>query len=409
MKQFKPILYKILTGAAIGLSGGAVICLFRLITAKCDTILNKNIFPLLHLGNSLFSVLWGVGLILLAIAVYLIMRAEPSAKGGGIGHVIQETDGTCDSRWWTVILAKITAAPLCLLAGLSFGKTGPAVELGAETGKGIGRMLHLPDGLITSSEMVYSGAAAGLAALFNAPLAGALFALEKLHRSLDLSVITVLVSSLSAAAMNIFVFGYTPIVKSVLPLTDLTVYVYLAALGILLGVLGHFYAFSLSFFQKLLAENKRLPELYLWIAVFLTAGITGYFFPELTGGGSNLIALISGPVPAFNTLLFLLAGKYLFSMLSTGSGLPGGSVFPLLAAGACLGQLFGTFIPSSGTTFLLPGMAGFFASVMGLPCTGILLLCEFSCRYGNFFPLLLTCLFSYLSKRIICLAVHKIK
>lgn len=409
MKLIKQLLCKILAGIAIGFSGGAVICVFRLLTAKCDNLLSQFIFPLLHSDSIVYPILWGAGLVVLAIIVSLIIHAEPAARGGGIGHTVQETNGGSDSRWWSVILAKITSAPICLLAGLSFGRTGPAIELGSMAGKGIGSKLPFPAEQITPSEMVYSGAAAGLAALFNAPFAGTLFALEKLHRSFDLSLITILVSSLSAATVSIFAFGYNPIVSSSLPLTDPAIYVCLAVLGSILGILGHFYAFSLSFFREKMEENDRLPELLLWIIVFLTAGITGYFFPELTGSGSGIIAVLSGPAPAFRTLLFLLVGKYLFSMISTGSGLPGGTVFPLLAVGACLGQLFGTILSFAGTTFLLPGMAGFFTSVMGLPCTGILLLCEFSCRYENFFPLFLTCLFSYLTKRIICLTTHKMK
>lgn len=408
MKTLKLIIQKIATGVAIGIATGAVLCLFRLLTAKCDAALNQFVFPRLHSDRILIFLLWGVGLFVLACIVYLIMRAEPSAKGGGVGHAVQESNGTSDSRWWSVVIAKLTSAPLCLLAGLSFGKTGPAIELGSMMGKGVSKALHKKSGESTS-EMIYSGAAAGLAALFNAPVAGALFAIEKLHRAFDWSVITILTSSATAAAMSIFVFGYTPIVDASLPLTDWRLYVSFAILGIVLGILGHFYAFSLTFSQKILADNKRIPEFGLWCSVFLAGGVIGYFVPELTGGGSNLLSRITQPGMSIWVLLLLLIGKYLFSMLSSGSGLPGGTVFPLLAVGGCLGQLFGLVFSFPGTTFLLPGMAGFFASVMGLPFTGMLLLCEFSCRYENFFPLFITCLFSHLAKRIICLALHKMK
>lgn len=408
MNTYKLIFRKIATGAVIGLATGAIICLFRLLTAKCDTALNQFIFPRLHSDRIFILLLWGVGLFVLACIVYVILRAEPSARGGGVGHAVQEANGTSDSRWWSVVIAKLASAPLCLLAGLSFGKTGPAIELGSMMGKGVGKMLHIPSGESTS-EMIYSGAAAGLAALFNAPAAGALFAIEKLHRTFDWSFITILTSSATASAMSILVFGHTPIVDASLPLTDWSLYACFAILGIVLGVAGHFYAFSLSFSQKILADNKRIPVLGLWCSVFFTAGIIGYFVPELTGGGSNLLARITQPDMSIRVLLLLLIGKYLFSMLSSGSGLPGGTVFPLLSVGGCLGQLFGMTFSFPGTTFLLPGMAGFFASVMGLPFTGILLLCEFSCRYQNFLPLCITCLFSYLAKRIICFTVHRMK
>lgn len=418
MKKEKSIANEILTGVTIGIFAGLVICLYRYLMMICDTALNTYIFPFLHGGSPFRLLLWAAGLTALAYAVCRLIRLEPDARGGGIPHAIKETEGHSDSRWWSVLLAKITAAPLCGLAGLSLGKTGPAIELGAMTGKGVERLSrHLSEkGELSRAEQAsgatarhaYSGAAAGLAALFNAPLAGMWFASEKLHKTEGMSVLTAPVSAITAALVSIFVFGYKPIVDCALPLKDWKLYACVAVLGLFMGVLGCLYAKSLEFTTEKLAA-LHLSDAVLWIIVFLVSGAVGYFLPEITGGGSNLLAVMTGGRALFGTLALLVLGKYLFSMLSSGSGLPGGTVFPLLAVGGCLGQLFGIvanqLFPAlhiSPVTFILPGMAGFFTSVIGAPITGIFLLCEFSCDYHNFPPLLVVCVLSHLvAKRLI--------
>lgn len=400
MKEKNNISYKIWTGVVIGAFSGIVICGYRFLMNLCDNALNQYILPFLHEGRRLHVLLWAVVVIILAYIVHRLIRFEPAAKGGGIPHAIQETAGAADSRWWSVILSKITAAPLCNLAGLSLGKTGPAVELGAMSGKGAGALLcKLTKKKTDPSVCSYHGGAAGLSALFNAPLAGMWFACEKLHKKEGLSGMTTLISAFAAAGVSIAVFGYKPIVDIALPVNNWRLYAVVIVLAVFLGILGTLYDKSLSFVTGVLSD-KRISQLFLWIAVFLISGALQYFAPALTGGGSNMLAVMTENT-ALRLLILLLIGKYLFSMLSSGSGLPGGTVFPLLTVGACIGQIYGTvaniLLPSlqiSPVTFILPGMAGFFSAVLGAPLTGMFLLCEFSCNYRNFPPLLVVCVLS---------------
>ncbi len=408
MKNKKQTLNNIFTGVTIGLFAGIVICLFRFLMTLCDTALNKYIFPLIHSGAPLVIFLWAAALAALACIVHALICFEPDARGGGIPHAIKESEGTSDSRWWSVLISKLAAAPLCILAGLSLGKTGPAVELGYMAGKGIGSInRRISKNQQSLAGYGYHGCAAGLAALFNAPLAGMWFACEKLKRSDGLSSITTLVSAFTAFCVSIAVFGYTPLIDCTLPVGNWKLYACCAFLGIITGTLGCFYAKSLSFTTDKL-EKLQLRGPILWVLVFLAAGVAGYFTPEITGGGWNMLAVMYGNHVTFHTLALLLAGKYLFSMLSCGSQLPGGTVFPLLTIGGCLGQLFGmlvnTLIPSiqiPPAMFILPGMAGFFSSVLDAPCSGMFLACEFTCNYRNLPPLLVVGLISRLvAKRL---------
>lgn len=408
MKNKKQTLNNIFTGMTIGLFTGIVICLFRFLMTLCDTALNEHIFPLIHSGAPLVILLWAAALAALACIVYALIRFEPDAKGGGIPHAIKESEGTSDSRWWSVLIGKLVAAPLCILAGLSLGKTGPAIELGYMAGKGIGSINRkISKKQESLAGYGYHGCAAGLAALFNAPLAGMWFACEKLKRSDSLNSSTTLVSVFTAFFVSIAIFGYTPLIDCALPVGNWKLYVCCAFLGIITGVLGRLYAKSLSFTTNKL-EKFQLRGPILWILVFLTAGVAVYFTPEITGGGWNMLAIMYGNHVTFHTFALLLAGKYLFSLLSCGSQLPGGTVFPLLTIGGCLGYLFGmlanTLIPSiqiPPVMFILPGMTGFFSSALNAPYSGMFLTCEFTCNYRNFPPLLLVGLISRLvAKRL---------
>lgn len=412
MRKKKWILNRILFGISLGIFSGIVICIYRYLISLCDKILNEYIFPVIHGDNLFVLAAWGIILVFLAWLVYRILKVEPDAAGGGIPHATDEIQGLSDSKWWSVLLAKITTAPLCILAGFSLGKTGPSIELGCMSGKGIQRASArlFPDRnfLLSREELCCSGAGAGLSALFNAPVSGMLFVREKLHTKLDISVITIAIASLTAYFVSVSVFGLAPVVDISIPVTRWEYYPAFAILGILLGILGKFYSESLCFFTRHMAQNKKASRQVMWILLFLFAGLIGYFFPDITGGGSLMLSRVMDNQTVFSTLLFLLLGKYLFSMISSGSGLPGGTVYPLLVTGACIGKIYGTVLcwlfPSMAffpTFFILGGMSGFFAAILGAPITGIFLMFEFSLCYTNLIPLTVTCLFSYLTMRSI--------
>lgn len=411
MKQKKYILSRISAGIITGIFSGLTICLFRLFMNFCDNTLNHTIIPSLHSGSFLYPAAWGAGLLLMSRFVYWSIWLEPKAEGGGVSHFLEEARGITDARWWSVLLVKLTSAPLCILAGFSLGKTGSAVEIGTMSGKGVCRFLQSfrrHPLRLKPAEYYCTGAGAGLSALFCAPVSGLAFTLEKFPGCRTLSALTIAAGSLSAFLVSHLVYGTAPILEIIIPLQQYCYYPALALLGVLLGVTGTYYAFSLKRYAKLLSKyNKRIHGL-LWSVLFLLAGAVCYFFPAITGSGNNMLAVLKTPAAPYTTLLLLLFGKYLFSMISSGSGLPGGTIFPLLTVGACIGQLYGlalcTLFPGAGFSplcFLLAGMAGFFASAISAPLTGAFLLCEFTCCYANLLPLCIVCLFSHLTAQLI--------
>ncbi len=416
MNKRKYIFSRLFTGILTGLLAGGVICLYRYLITICDKALNKYIFPFIHNGNPFALPLWCAGLVVLAFIVHMSIRWEKHARGGGIPHAVQEAAELQDSTWDRVILGKLITAPLCLLAGFSLGKAGPAIELGAMAGKGISKItynihrlfFYQPQPKIPTSEGIRAGAAAGLSALFNAPVAGFFFAIEKMKKTPGISLVSILSASLAAFWVSTCVYGHAPIVSFSLITANPLDYLSFAVLGIFMGLLGTFYAGSLTYFTKKFSTKNGFSQLALWIFAFVLAGITGYYLPEITGGGTNLLAVMATPSVTLRTLCYLAFAKYLFSMLSSGSGLPGGTVFPLLTIGGCLGQCFAmianTLFPSLEITplnWIIPSMAGFFTAVIGAPLTGVFLLCEFTCQYEIFLPLAITCGLSHLVAKIL--------
>ncbi len=406
MKQKKYILHRLFLGILIGLLAGGVICLYRYLMTICDKALNQHILPFLHSGTPFALPLWCVGLIVLAFIVHMVIRWESDARGGGIPHAQKEVEEGQDSTWDRVIIAKLITAPLCILAGFSLGKTGPAIEFGAMAGKGIATITHRikrlflyqPQPKIPTVEATRAGIAAGLSALFHAPVAGIFFTLEKLKKTRNISLITILSASVTAFYVSITVYDHTPIVPFSLTAHTIIDYACFSVLGIFMGISGTAYANSLSYFTKKLSTRNGFSQLTLWTVLFVLAGIVGFYLPEITGGGTNLFVTMLTPSSTLRLLCLLVFGKYLFSMISSGSGLPGGTVFPLLTVGGCLGQCLGMaiqlFFPTLEITplnLVIPGMAGFFTSVIGAPLTGVFLLCEFTCQYDNFLPLAITC------------------
>lgn len=155
-----------------------------------------------------------------------------------------------------------------------------------------------------------------------------------------------------------------------------------------------------------LLPTFRLALALKAIPVAAAAGLIGYFLPQVLGGGHALTeAVLSGQAGtelAWLSLLF--AAKFALTMLSYGTGLPGGIFLPLLSLGALLGSLFGRLtqglfpgIPHWVISFAVIGMAGYFVAIVRAPLTGIVLLTEMTGRYQHMLPLLLCCLAAYMT------------
>lgn len=380
-------------GLLVGLLAGTVSVLYRLCLSFASEALGRVLA--FARGSLPLTALWFLVLLALAFAVSLLVRREPLIGGSGIPQLESEIKGKIDSRWLRVLVCKFTGGFLCLLGGLSLGREGPSIQLGAMAGKGLSRALRQ-----TGEEeraLLSCGASAGLAAAFHAPAAGVLFCLEEVHHTFTPRLLIPLMTAvLSADLVSIGVFGPSPVFQFA-PQADFTpaLYLLILPLGLLLGVLGSFYNVATLRAVRFLQRESGLPVFVRIALPFLTAGVLAFTVPALLGSGHELVEEAAAGEFLVQTLLLLLLGKFLFSLLSFSSGAPGGIFFPLLVLGSLIGCAYGVLAvrlfeldPAFLGVFLLLGMAGNFAAIVRAPFTGAILLFEMTGSLHCLLPLL---------------------
>ena len=391
--------YLILEGIAAGAAAGLVVVLFRILLEKADGILHA----ILAFGGAhrWFVPVWLVLLAAIAGVVTLLMKWEPHAGGSGIPQVEGEMSGHMEQCWWRVLLAKIAGGILSIGSGLSLGREGPSIQLGAMVAKGFARAARR---LKTEERLLMTcGAAAGLSAAFHAPFAGVLFSLEEIHKNFSAEVLlSTMAASIAADFVSRYVVGLEPIFAFSAPqILALPQYVHVILLGILLGGLGVAYNRSVDLSQRL---YQKIPSQTVRLLIpFLCAGALGFTLPAVLGGGHPLAMQVAAGGYTIGMLCLLLAVKFVFSMVSFGAGAPGGIFLPLLVLGALTGGIYHRaggavfgLTDSQLPIFVMLGMAGLFSAIVRAPITGVVLICEMTGSFNHLLTVSLVSLVAYL-------------
>ncbi len=380
-RQFPVIL--IGEGLLVGIIGGLIVLLYRVALGFAGEWLERILEYIK--GRPLAILGWFVVLAVLALIVGKLIKAEPMISGSGIPQVEGEVTGKLTQNWKRVLPAKFFGGFLCILGGLSLGREGPSIQLGAMAGKGISQMLDR--GKTEERYLMTCGASAGLAAAFHAPLAGVIFAVEEIHKGFSVSIlISVMTASVTADFIASGLIGLEPVFQFQLEqFLPQKYYWLLIVLGIVVGAAGVFYNRAMLKAQDLYKKPKGLNETGRILIAFLTAGVLGLVMPSVLGSGHHLIEALTGGEMLLKVAAVTLVVKFLFSAVSFGSGAPGGIFFPLLILGALIGGIFAmTGAAFFGlpevyvNNFVLLAMAGFFTAIVRAPITGIILLFEMS-------------------------------
>lgn len=387
-------------GLFVGAFSGFITLAYRVALSYAGTWLDAVVVYIKSHPAAVFG--WLLVLTFLAVIVGKLVTLEPMISGSGIPQVEGEIDGVLEQNWLRVLLAKFVGGCLCLLGGLSLGREGPSIQLGAMTGKGVSQMLRRNKE--EERYMMTCGASAGLAAAFHAPLAGVMFALEEIHKKFSMAV---LLSAMTASVTSDFVatrfLGLDPVFQFELaePLPQ-KYYVWLLVLGIITGVAGVIYNWVMLKAQELYQKPKWLTTTGRMLIAFLTAGGLAVVMPSVLGSGHHLMEMLTDGEMVLKTALLLLLVKLLFSAVSFGSGAPGGIFFPLLILGALIGGSFSMMgtamfgLPEIYlNNFVLLAMAGFFTSIVRAPMTGIILLFEMSGSVSQFMSLTIVAVTAY--------------
>ncbi|PKM90040.1 MAG: ClC family H(+)/Cl(-) exchange transporter [Firmicutes bacterium HGW-Firmicutes-12] len=390
-----------LEGIIIGVLTGTVIVFYRVMLVHAET-LRGNVYYIMQNRSWWIIPIWFFALICLGYLLGRACKKEPLLGGSGIPQVKGIIWGRIKSNWVTVLIGKFIGSLLAVGGGLSLGRGAPSIQMGAAIAQGVSR--NLGRLRIEEKYLITCGTSAGLAAAFNAPLAGVIFAIEEMHKNLSPLLLTsALAASLSADLVSRHFFGQKPVFYFAdLPVLPLSHYPYLLILGLLMGLFGVYFNYclqkSLNFYQ-----NSGLPIEFRPILPLIAAGIIGFFLPQVLGGGDTLINELSTLNIALSTLVILVIFKFFFTMFSYGSGVPGGIFLPLLVIGALSGSIFGGLIikylnvnPQYLHNFIIYAMAAYLTAIIKAPITGSILLTEMTGSFNHLLATLVVSMSAYL-------------
>ena len=331
-----------------------------------------------------------------AFSAFMVRRLSPAAVGSGIPHIEAVIAAEEPPAPFALVPVKFIGGLLAIGSGLALGREGPCVQMGGTIAYFIGNQRDWPD----RQALLAAGAGAGLAAAFNAPLAGAVFVLEELLRRFEMrNAIAALGASMSAIVVARLFTGAAPdFTVAALPYPTRSDNLLCVGLGLFAGVLGAIYNHLLLDALDIADRLKRVPVELRAGLVGAAVGALAWFAPSLVGGGDGLTqGILNGATP-YALLPLLFVTRLFLSCASYAAGTPGGLFAPLLVLGAQMGFFFGALGHPSvaapdvhGVLFAVVGMAALFAAVVRAPLTGIILVTEMSGSSIELLPMLAAC------------------
>lgn len=360
-------------------------------------------------GKAYVVIVPAIGGLLVGLLVYYFAR---EAKGHGVPEVMEAValrGGRIRPR---VAVVKSLASSITIGSGGSAGREGPIVQIGSAIGSTVGQVLNLSNE--RTSNLVACGAAAGIAATFNAPIAGVLFALEIILGRFSVRYFSsVVVASVSASIIGRIAFGDLPAFNIPIEygVNSLWEFVFYPILGVLAAVVGVLFTRALYWTEDLFDDIKFMPEwfkpavgglllgglAFAYPIVRLGQPVTWTTIPQVFNVGYDIIESALANELLFNAAFILLTAKIIATCLTLGSGGSGGVFAPSLFMGAMLGASFELLLDrlfpglsAPPGAYALVGMAAVFAASAHAPITAVLILFELTGDYRIILPLMLT-------------------
>jgi CIC family chloride channel protein len=416
IRQAGFLLLCILTGVIAGL--GAVV--FRALIALTHNALFYGRLSTLYDANMHTAAsTWGPFVIIVPVigsvgVTFLVTHFAPEAKGHGVPEVMDAVYYGRGVIRPVVAVFKSLASALSIGSGGSVGREGPIAQIGSAFGSTMGQLFTM-----TTKQritLIAAGAGGGIAATFNTPIGGILFAVELLLQEVSVAtLVPVAVTTVTATYVAQLFFGVHPsfIIPALQqpyfhPLNPWLLGPY-AALGVLMGLTSTVFIHSLyvaeDFFEKRTVSNPYLRHAVGMLAVgglmYGLMSATGHYYVEGIGY-STVQEILAGNIRAVHLLVLLFFVKLLATALTLGSGGSGGIFSPSLFLGATAGGAFGIVLqqvfphaPISPAAFAVAGMAGMVGGATGAAMTAIVMIFEMTLDYSVILPMTMTVALSY--------------
>jgi len=383
----------------VGLAGGLGAVVFRYLIDFFQTLAYGSSEELLSVVLALpwYLKVWVpvVGGLVVGPLVYFFAK---EAKGHGVPEVMEAValkGGVIRKR---VVFVKTLASAICIGTGGSVGREGPIVQIGSAVGSTLGQMFKVSQDRMRT--LVGCGAAAGIAATFNAPIAGSMFALEVVLGDFGLGTFSpIVISSVAATAISRAFLGDTPaFIVPAYNLVSAWEFPMYVVLGLFCAVVGVTFTTVLYRIEDLF-DDIKFPEYLKGIIGGLILGAAGLFFPEILGVGYGAIDLALMQKMAWWLLLVLIGLKILATSITIGSGGSGGIFAPSLFMGAMAGGFFGAVVhhlfptlTASPGAYSIVAMGAVVSATTHGPLAAMLILFEMTGDYKIILPLMMSCI-----------------
>jgi H+/Cl- antiporter ClcA len=341
----------------------------------------------------------------MGLAGWLTVRFFPGSQGSGIPQAIAalQVSGKSSLLSLRIAVGKILITMLGLMSGGSIGREGPSVHVGASLMYALGRFARFPSHYMDRG-LILAGSAAGIAAAFNTPLAGVMFAIEEMSRSFEsrtsgIVIVAVVFAGVTALAV-LGPYHYFGVIDTA-PARGLNLWAAVGLGGVVGGVLGGLFGLLLIYASRKVSPwAKRMP-----VRVALMAGLVLALFAFVSGytasgtGYAEAKAILDGS-GQFDPWYPL--NKVGATVASYMTGIPGGIFAPALATGAGVGANLGNLLPIAPlSVMILFGMVGYFSGVVQSPLTAFVIVVEMTAERDMILPLLATAFIAYGASKLV--------
>ena len=379
------MLWLIFLGLLVGFFSGIIISIFRITSSMAfeQALAITGAYG----KNAIVPGIWLVLAILAALLVGRLMR-NPAIRFGGAAWDVETIEKAQPHALSRILLPKFVGSWLVMAFGISVGREGPCIQMGAATAMGLKNLDA--SNAFERRYFILGGCAAGLAAAFSAPFSGICYVYEVMREKISHSLLAFLLAGSFGVYLSCtLIFGLGVMLPTDnTPLFSLGTCWLLAPLGIFCGLVGVAYNYLVRISIKLYAMQELVPVRYRPLFPFVCAAVMILIFPAACGEGLGVFPQMEKGEALFSFLWIFLVVKLFFTAFCYGSGIPAGLMVPLLCVGGVAGGLYADFLQYVNLlpaeymdTCLVLGMASSFTAGERAPVTAIMLVLEMTGAY----------------------------